>query len=266
MDLPREPEAFTEIVHRHFLRRASGHRLDITGPLEVAVDKRAVDLRDLFRAMLTCDIDVDDVAVMIDRFVEGQLDAMRFEELTLSFDVVAPRVMPRIYPMDDFQRRRTGHVAYQPFIHDTVILYVIDLTTGAETAVTIEQMIRWGVDIEELDTIARQNLKMREPTLNVELYVQDDERTAVLNVGDGYDASRLLLTPVYKALAPELGGNFLVAIPTRDRFIAFPRTHDDLIHRLRPHIASDYRKLPYPITDHLFLVTLDGIADWGEAA
>jgi len=264
--LPREPEAFTEVVHSYCLQRAAGHRIDITGPLELRVDDHEIDLRDLYRAATNVDTDAESPDVIIARFLDAQLDAIRFESLTLSFDVIAPRVMPRICALDGALRRRAAHLAHQPFLHDTAIVYVIDLTTGAEIPVTVEQMMRWGVDIEELDTIARTNLKMREPTINVELYVHDDRRTAVLNVGDGFDASRLLLSPVYDALAPELGGNFLVAIPTRDRFIAFPREPHVMVDELRPHIAADFRTRPYPITDDLFLFTLDGVADWRDAA
>ena len=65
---------------------------------------------------------------------------------------------------------------------------------------------------------------------------------------------------------PELGGDFLVAIPTRDVFIAFPITTGAFIERLRQRIVRDFHNLPYPITENLFLVTLDGVAPWQDAA
>jgi len=118
MDLPREPEAFTEILHSCFERHVSCGRLDITGPLELSIDGRCVDLRDLYRAMHTLDLEDSDPIVVINQFVDGQLDAIRFEEMTLSFDVIAPRVMPRICRSDEIRRRDSIHIAHQPFINE----------------------------------------------------------------------------------------------------------------------------------------------------
>jgi uncharacterized protein YtpQ (UPF0354 family) len=122
------------------------------------------------------------------------------------------------------------------------------------------------VSVEELDELARRNLAAQDPALELKVFRGDEGVAALFNTGDGYDASRLLLNHLYPQLAPELGGNFLVAIPTRDVFVAFPTEPDQFVGRLKQRIAADYRKLPYPITDDLFLVTLDGVASWEAAA
>ncbi|MHC4976681.1 MAG: DUF1444 family protein, partial [Planctomycetota bacterium] len=104
---------------------------------------------------------------------------------------------------------------------------------------------------------------------DVELQVIDSEdggRAAILSQRDGYDAARLLLEDLYMKLAPELGGNFYVATPARDVFVAMTSNPEKFIQRVRDRVDEDFVKLPYPITTDLFLVTRDGVAGTRDAA
>ena len=56
------------------------------------------------------------------------------------------------------------------------------------------------------------------------------------------------------------GGDFYVATPARDMFIAMTAGPTPFIERLRGRVRQDYRRLPYPITSDLFYVTRDGVA------
>jgi hypothetical protein len=47
-------------------------------------------------------------------------------------------------------------------------------------------------------------------------------------------------------------------------FVAMSANPPHFVERLRKRVAQDYRRLPYPITRDLFLVTRDGVA--GTAA
>jgi hypothetical protein len=69
---------------------------------------------------------------------------------------------------------------------------------------------------------------------------------------------------LHERLAPELDGDFLVAMPSRDMFVAMTANPEGFVERLRKRVDQDYRRLPYPITRELFLVTRDGVA--GTAA
>src|SRR5690606_6404803 len=131
--------------------------------------------------------------------------------------------------------------------------------------ITVEQMLKWGITLEEIDALARTNLEEYAPDLKIR-FVETEEggRAAIFAQGDGYDASRLLLGRLHDRLAPALGGNFCVATPARDAFVAISQAPEDFADRLHPKVERDYRRLPYPITDQYFLVTLDGIA--GTAA
>jgi len=98
-------------------------------------------------------------------------------------------------------------------------------------SITTEQLLRWNVSVDEI----------------------------------------LLMTDLYSRLAPQLGGDFFVATPARDMFVAFSRGPRPFIDRLRERVDSDYRRLPYPICNDFFFVTRDGVAGtkpmrMGEAA
>merc|ERR1711965_413451 len=119
--------------------------------------------------------------------------------------------------------------------------------------------------MDDLDEIARKNLERYSPDLNIQLVEsKDGGRAAILNEHDGYDAARLLLGRLHERLAPELDGDFFVAAPARDMFVAMTANPSHFVDRLQKRIDQDYRRLPYPITPSLFLVTRDGVA--GTAA
>ncbi|MBI1369288.1 MAG: DUF1444 family protein [Planctomycetes bacterium] len=261
-NVPKEPEAFTEHVARSFRKLYDRSTIHITGPLEMTVDDRVVGLEDLYRAFLKDDSKVHE---MIAEFVEAVRNVQMLEETPLPLEVVRTKVMPRIHGYGVFRSTRPELIAHQPYINDTVILYMVELN-GAATPVTTEQLIRWGIGLDDLDAMARTNLAGYRPNLELQLFQGAEGAAALFNTGDGYDASRLLLDRLYPQLAPEFGGNFLVAIPARDIFIAFPKEPDNFVHRLQQRIDDDYRSMPYPITNDLFLVTLDGVADWKPAA
>lgn len=70
----------------------------------------------------------------------------------------------------------------------------------------------------------------------------------------------LLLGTLHARLAPELRGDFYVATPARDMFLAMTCDPQEFVERLKKRIALDYRRMPYPISDELFVVTRDGVA------
>jgi uncharacterized protein YtpQ (UPF0354 family) len=155
-------------------------------------------------------------------------------------------------------------VAHVEFVNGTVLLFVLDLPQ-VTVSLTLEQLIRWGVDCLEVEEIAKKNLERYSPELKIQVIEsRDGGRAAILNEQDGYDAARLLLGKLHQRLAPELNGDFFVATPARDMFVALSCDPPDFVERLRKRVDQDYRRLPYPITRDLFVVTRDGVA--GTAA
>jgi uncharacterized protein YtpQ (UPF0354 family) len=180
--------------------------------------------------------------------------------------VAKPRIMPRLQPESIFDSVDREQVAHIPFVNGTVIVFVIDLP-DMTVSISTEQLVRWGLTTDELEEVARVNLGAYAPELNVQIMQSGDGgRAAVVSLRDGYDAARLLLTHLHDRLAPELKGDFLVATPARDIFVAMSRGPGQFIDRIMGRIDEDYRRLPYPITRNLFYVTRDGVAGTAEAA
>lgn len=255
--MPREPEAFGEQVAEILRRSYPDRRTELAGPLDLIINGKHLGLENLYRMVLhEPDRGVEIVESYLDRLMEG--DTLTTAPLPLS--VAKPRIMPRIQPLSIFQHLDREQVAYVPFVNDTVIVFVIDMPQMT-VSITTEQMIRWGLQPDDLDLIARENLDRYAPDLEIQL-VESNEggRAAIVARQDGYDAARLLLGTLWNRLAPQLKGNFYVATPARDMFLAMTCDPDEFVGRLRQRVDHEYRRLPYPITNEFFVVTRDGVA------
>ncbi|MBG83746.1 MAG: hypothetical protein CMJ40_04265 [Phycisphaerae bacterium] len=255
--MPREPEAFSEQVLRILKRLCPESDASLSGPMDLIYNGRQLALNNLYR-MVCCDPDrgVEIVDEFLDRMAEG--DSIGSSVMPL--ELARTRVMPRIQPESIFERLDRQQVAHMPFVNGTVIVFVLDMPR-LTVSITTEQMLRWGVTVDDLDGWSRENLQVYTPDLKVQFIEGDDGgRAAVFSVQDGYDAARLLLGSLHERLAPELHGDFFVATPARDLFVALSIAPDAFVERLRKRANRDFRRLPYPITDDFFVVTRDGVA------
>ncbi len=262
-ELPREPEAFSEAIMHLLRRQYPNQAIDLAGPMDLVIDGRHLALANLLR-MVNCDPGngMQIVEDFLSRIVEG--DAVASTPMPLS--LARSRIMPRIQPNTLFEHLDRAQVAHTPWVNDTSIVYVIDLPRMT-VSITLEQVVRWGLTIEEVEAQARLNLSNYASSVEVKL-VESAEggRVAILSVQDGYDAARLLMRSLHGRLAPKLRGDFYVAAPARDIFLAVSQGPDDFVERVQVRVDRDYRRLPYPITNELFVVTQDGVAGTAAAA
>ncbi len=255
--MPREPEAFGEqvakILHQQFPERA----VELAGPLDLILSGRHLGLENLYRMVQhepTRGLEI--VENYIKRLIEGDT----LSSMPLPLSVAKPRIMPRIQPVKIFEHLDREQVAHVPFVNDTVIVFVIDMPQMT-VSITVEQLLCWGLESDDLDVIARENLARYAPDLQIQIVDSSEGgRAAIVARQDGYDAARLLLDSLHNRLAPELHGDFYVATPARDMFLALTCDPDEFVDRLRKRIELDYKRLPYPITSSFFVVTRDGVA------
>jgi len=260
--MPTDPEAFCEKVAALLRELQPSFSVELAGPRELMVNGRRLDLENLYRMVKH---EPERAREIVEHYLQ-QLFAGDAAQLgPMSLDFARPRIMPRIQPETIFQHLSREMVAHIPFVNGTVVVFVIDLPQMT-VSITTEQMIRWGVSLEELEKIGRRNLDHYAPEIEVQL-VESKEggRAAIVSEQDGYDAARLLLTDLFSRLAPRLGGNFYVALPARDMFLALSEDPEPFVRRLHERVTLDYKRLPYPITSDFFLVTRDGVAGTGEA-
>jgi uncharacterized protein YtpQ (UPF0354 family) len=259
--LPREPEAFGEQVLLILKRNWPERSAELVGALDMVVDGRHLGLQNLYRMVLG---DLTRGVEIVEDYLEKLLEGDDIAVSDVPFDVAKPRIMPRIQPMTVFDYLDRDQVAYSEFVNGTVLVYVLDLPQ-LTVSLTVEQMVRWGTDSIEIEEIAKSNLEQYAPELKIQVIEsQDGGRAALLNEQDGYDAARLLLGKLHERLAPELHGDFYVATPARDMFVALSCDPEPFVERLQKRVDQDYRRLPYPITRDMFVVTQDGVA--GTAA
>ncbi|MCA9294159.1 MAG: DUF1444 family protein [Phycisphaerales bacterium] len=255
--LPNDPRAFAEQVCAILSRIKPDLDVELASPGELIVDGRRLDLDNLHRLVVT---DADRGVEIVEQYLDHLFDEQTFAVNTMPWEAARTRIMPRVQPESIFNHLSRDLVAHIPFVNDTVIVFVIDLP-NMTVSVTTEQMARWGVNEEELEAVARANLDQYAPTLEFRTVEAEDGGKAILLVmQDGYDASRILLSDLFETLAPEFGGDFYVATPSRDMFLALGADSENFLERIAERVEHDFDRLPYPITDRLFYVTRDGIA------
>ena len=255
--MPHEPEAIAEQVAAMLRRLQPDHQIQLAGPKELVVNGRRLDLDNLNRLV---NRDPERGTEIVEHYLEHLFSDESLVISSASFDFAKARIMPRIQPETIFNHLCREQVAHVPYVNNTAIVFVIDLPQMT-ISVTTEQMIRWGVCPDDLDELARQNLRGQSSELELQVVTSREGGKAIIVAEqDGYDAARLLLENLHARLAPRLGGDFYVATPARDMFVAISPKPDPFIRRLRGRVIDDYRRLPYPITSELFLVTRDGVA------
>ncbi|HLO40790.1 MAG TPA: DUF1444 family protein [Phycisphaerales bacterium] len=255
--MPRDPEAFADVVAKMLRRLQPAYTVHLVGPRELLVNGRRLDLDNLFR-MVTHEPSRGEE--IVSHYLDQLFTGDAFQGLCSSLDFARSRIMPRIQPERIFEHLSREMVAHVPFVNDTVIVFVTDLPQMT-VSITTEQCMQWKLTPEELDLIARENLDQYSPELEIQ-FVESKEggRAAIVCEHDGYDAARLLLSDLHSRLATRLGGDFYVATPARDMFVAMSTGPETFLERLKDRVNQDFRRLPYPISPELFLVTRDGVA------
>ncbi|MFK7884608.1 MAG: DUF1444 family protein [Phycisphaerales bacterium] len=255
--MPTEPEAFAEQVARLIERMQPGFRIDRVSPRELLVNGRRLDLENLLRMVAH---EPERGSDIVEHFLDQLFAGETLDVGDTSFDTAKARIMPRIQPESIFQHLSRELVAHLPFVNDTVVVFVMDMP-HMTVSITTEQVLKWGISVEELDDIARENLELYAPELEMQVIDSaEGGRAVIVAEQDGYDAARLLLGDLHNKLTEQLGQDFYVATPARDMFIAMSCEPDGFVRRLQERVEEDFSRLPYPITKDLFLVTRDGVA------
>ena len=255
--MPREPEAFGEqvvqILRRHFPEK----EVQLAGPMDLCLDGRHLGLNNLYRMVHS---NAASGSEIVEEFLYQLLESDELSHSPLPLSMAKARLMPRIQPLTIFEQLDREQVAFHPCVTETAILYVIDMPRMT-VSITTEQMLRWGIQVDDLDSIARSNLASYHSDLKLQIVeARDGGRAAIFNMQDGYDAARLLLDSLWTRLSPEFNGNFYVATPARDLFMAISCAPNGFVEKLQERIVRDYNRMPYPISSDLFLVTRDGVA------
>ncbi len=224
------------------------------------IDEKKVFLENLFRkAAATPD--------QVEELVDEHLAALGRSEPTPAGEQpwieACERILPQIFPASKLDFPPKAMPLFQELPNDTAIAYVLDQDDRYSLIRPLD-IVEWRVDAEAVHQAALENLTQRSTGVRVQALTDEEGgiAAAIFQQGDSYDSSRLLLPGLHENLRPMLGSPFLAGVPNRDFLICFRAGVDELLERVGNQVVEDFRRMPYPITDRLFLVTADGIAAW----
>jgi uncharacterized protein YtpQ (UPF0354 family) len=162
----------------------------------------------------------------------------------LDFAAVATALMPQVRSvawLDTHGRFGDSGLVHTPLNDELVTVYVVDVTSSM-VFVCREHLRRWRRSVEDLHRLAVTNLERRG---TVGLPTNGEAGPVVLQSGDGFDASRVLL------LQPNDG--LLVAIPDRDTLWVGPEQGQNL-EQLMATTEAIAAQAPHPVSGQVFRV------------
>lgn len=126
-----------------------------------------------------------------------------------------------------------------------------------------EELDIWEVDADTLYETAMKNLDSRSQNIKVEVAeAAEHDATAtyvIVELNDGFSAVRLLSANVRKAIAREVGDEYIAAIPTRD-FLIFWHKDFPIFDAFAKQVKDEFEsEVDYPLTPNLFRVNKYGI-------
>src|SRR5678815_3390498 len=164
-NMPHEPEAFAEHVADLLRKMQPDYQVELTGPRELIVNGRRLDLENLYRMV---NHEPERGSEIVEHYLDQLFTGDAAQLNHMSLDFARPRIMPRIQPESIFEHLSREMVAHVPFVNDTVIVFVIDLPQMT-VSITTEQLIRWKLSPDDLDEIARTNLDRYAPTMEMQI-------------------------------------------------------------------------------------------------
>jgi len=201
---------------------------------------------------------------IVRNFVSATLGLTPSREVS-DFATLADQVYPMLKPialLATVRERALPMLAYREFLADLIITYVIDEQRSV-AFINEDHLDRWGVDVQEIHARAIANLRRRtHEQVDYVVAGEGEQRIFIFNSGDGYDATRLLLSDVLAAWARELPAHLVIGIPNRDFLIGFSDANPEILQRIAQQIQADSVGREYGITDQLFTLDAGGVREY----
>lgn len=142
------------------------------------------------------------------------------------------------------------HTLYQHYLNGALIGDMADAQSVRYMKASEIEMLNQPFD--DLLETALSNLYARSEGAVYELGDQESGKLFVLATQDGYDATRILLSPLPERLAQLVSGELIIGIPNRDFFIAFGNSNPLIVGQLGQQIRKDAQTRTHPLTATLF--------------
>lgn len=231
------------------------YRADMVMRLRVQGRNVEANLAPYYEVYLKNPAQIDAVARTFLRVIQGETSDRSENE----FGALADRVYPMLKKIDllvTVRERGLPMLVYREFLANLIVTYVID-ETNSVSYINEQHLDSWNISSLDLHEQALDNLRRR--TLEQTDFLmagEGDQRLFIFNSGDGYDATRMLLTDILAGWARELPGNLIIGIPNRDFLIAFSDADGDILQNIAHQIQADSVQQNQGLTEQLF--TLKG--------
>jgi uncharacterized protein YtpQ (UPF0354 family) len=252
-----DPERFAGYIERRLsLNDAEIQLIDRVGmELRLLVRERdvTVDLNTYYRAYIQKPAQIDAVSHTLLRVLLGELPT----ETETDFESLADRVSLMLKPIEllvEVRTRNLPMLVYREFLANLMIVYTID-EEHSVAFINEDHLDRWGIGEQDLHARALVNLQRQTGEARFTTTGHGEQRMFVFNSGDGYDATRLLLTDMLTRWAKVVPGHLVIGIPNRDFLIAFSDANPDILRAIAHQVQLDSVQQAYGLTDQLF--TLD---------
>lgn len=259
---PLDATSFTELVRRKCLEQCPDMEIKVLRDLVLQIGPGTLHLRNLYRSCLFAPERQEE---LIEEFLQQVLRVYTRSEEVISrivgpWETVREHVLPMLKTEEHLKAWGMNQAVYRLWTPPLIITYVVD-EGGFVEFIMQDWLERWGIGVEELHTVAMQNLVKQKGDFMLQGIGASEEEFWAIAVaeGDSYDATRLLLPDFHQRLAPYLGQRFLVAVPNRDFLIAFREDNPEIVRRFVEQVRQDARLQPYPLTDCIFRCTAEGL-------
>jgi uncharacterized protein YtpQ (UPF0354 family) len=247
------PADFQTLLVEHL--RADGWAIEEIGPLEIRVALQGKSASGVFNltTMYRHYLDGAPIGDIADALLRSLHEAGEASEPVAELDL--KRLMPLLKPralLDEVAKSKVDAIAWRPFITDDVIVtLVLDFPQSVRylKAAEVEALHQSFDDL--LDT-ALANLHVRSEVAAHQLGNRESGRMFILATMDGYDATRILLSPLLERLAAQVNGELVIGIPNRDFFIAFGNANPLVVGQIGQQVQKDAQSRAYPLTATLF--------------
>ncbi len=208
------------------------------------------DLTNFYTAYMR---DPSQLDVVFETFVRVML-GIQPDRSASNYATLADRIYPMLKPLEmlvEVRERKLPMLAYREFLADLMITYVVDEERSV-AYINEEHLDRWEISAQDLHEQSLTNLRRRTEQIKYTTVGTGEQQLFIFNSGDGYDASRLLLSEVLAEWARALPGNLVIGIPNRDFLIAFSDANPDILRAVAAQVQSDAAQREYGLTDQLF--------------
>lgn len=218
-----------------------------------------------FYRSLACSENVDDAQEVIAEFLQRNIalseDTVHHPANCGGFEELSSIIRARIHPIQVL-KTVPYPVAHYPFYNNCAVVFVFD---QPESVVPVPEVWVKHYKIEQHDLKLAALRNLGNSTARWQPCEIMDARCVVVNTGDCYDASRLLLLEHESDLRSKIEdtlqtGAYAAFIPYRDILVAIPEG-TAAMRQMRIGACKMVTKLPYPISEKPFAIMPGGIGE-----